>query len=166
MRGGLERLRETAGADVDGLVVRSLRPGQATLPRIEGAERRGTRLHAPPSSPVRMMNGNDVQQAGGRGRQGRVGRNRSPKSTWRRAVLYYQIEVPLPLRLGLGLGGGRWEMVGLGLGRLAGWRLRCTLHLHLGFTTRSCSSNPLLPRNQHPSPTTAFTNIKRPRYFY
>lgn len=65
-----------------------------------------------------------------------------------------------PLRLGLGT--GKWQVVGLGRMAFAVH----TLHLCLGFTRRSCSSNPLLPRNQHPSPTTSFTNIKQARYFY
>lgn len=44
-------------------------------------------------------------------------------------------------------------MVGLGLGGM--WlRTTCTLHQELLL-------QPLLPRNQHPSPTTAFTNIKQ-----
>lgn len=61
--------------------------------------------------------------------------------------MYSQTEVPFPL--GIGYAKASWEVVGLGLG---GMWLR---------TTRSCSSNPLLPRNQHPSPTTSFTNIKQ-----
>lgn len=70
--------------------------------------------------------------------------------------MHYQTEVPSLWDWDSVVGDGR--LVGLGLGRL----LRCTLHLHLELQ-EELLLQPLLPRNQHPSPTTAFTNIKQPR---
>lgn len=80
--------------------------------------------------------------------------------------MYSQTEVPFPLGLGpRGRGGGRWEMAGGGVGDrrdvVANYPALCT------WNYQELLLQPLLPRNQHPSPTTSFTNIKQnPMYFY
>lgn len=119
-------------------------------------------MHAPPSSSVRMLNENDAQcWQGERERQGRVEHSRPVTQVYLEAggnVLPNRSTFPLRT----GTRTGRWEVVGLGLGRMVVAMYPAPAP---GLTRRSCSSNPLLPRNQHPSPTTSFTNVKQPKYF-